>query len=140
MFEFEKMCSEYEDLSYVERQDLLKELADTILPAVKEKTGGTISFEVLVMASCDADGKLDDDEYALYKDATGTELSYDAVTEKLKEHNQKDLLEAADAVVDGFGDIDITLKEKMVAFCLCLCSADGRVGLRERLFIKKLVD
>ena len=49
------------------------------------------------------------------------------------------LLDAADEVVDGFADLDVDICDAMIGFCLCLCSADGRLSLKERSFIKKLM-
>lgn len=139
MFEFEKMCKAYETLTYDERADILAQDAEVILPAIEEVTGGTHSFEILVLAACAADGHLDVEEYSLYKDATGMEMSFDEVRDELKTMKTSELMAAADEVVDGFGDLDMEIKESMVSFCLCLCSADGRIGLRERSFIKKLI-
>lgn len=139
MFEFQKLCKEYEGLTYDERRAVLTELSNIVLPATAAITGGTESFEVLVMASCAADGKLSVEEYSLFKDATGLDLSFDAAKEVIDALKGKELKEAADLVVDAFGALDEDIKEAMVSFCLCICSADGRVGLRERAFIKKLI-
>ena len=139
MFEFQKLCKEYEGLTYDERRAVLTELSNIVLPATAAITGGTESFEVLVMASCAADGKLSVEEYSLFKDATGLDLSFDAAKEVIAAVKGKELKEAADLVVDTFGLLDESIKEAMVSFCLCICSADGRVGLRERAFIKKLI-
>ena len=139
MFEFQKLCKEYEGLSYDERRVILTELSSVILPATAAITGGTESFEILVLASCAADGKLSVEEYSLFKDATGLDISFDAAKEAISALKGKDLLEAADLVVDAFGALDESIKEAMVSFCLCLCSADGRISIHERAFIKKLI-
>ena len=139
MFEFEKLCHEYEALSYDQRRAVLTELAAAVLPATALITGGTAAFELLVLASCAADGKLSVEEYSLFKDATGFDISYDKAREAVDVAKGKDLREAADLVVDLFGALEPAIKEAMVSFCLCICSADGRIGLRERAFIKKLI-
>ena len=36
-------------------------------------------------------------------------------------------------------DRDVDICDAMIGFCLCLCSADGRLSLKERSFIKKLM-
>ncbi len=139
MFEFEKMCRDYETLTYDERRSVLEEFAAVILPAITEVTGGTESFRVLALASCAADGKLNEAEYALFKDVTGLDLSYDVLEDDVFDAKDRDLVSAADEVVDGFADLDVDICDAMIGFCLCLCSADGRLSLKERSFIKKLM-
>ena len=139
MFEFEKLCKEYEKLSYDERRGVLTELSAVILPVTAVITGGTEAFELLVLASCGADGKLDVEEYSLFKDATGLDISFDAARDAVANAKGKELTEITDIVVDLFGVLEPAIKEAMVSFCLCLCSADGRINLRERAFIKKLI-
>ncbi len=139
MFEFEKVCKSYENLSYDERRAILTELSAVILPATTLISGGTEIFELLVLASCAADGRLSVEEYSLFKDATGIDISFDAAKEVVDVAKGKEVREAADLAVDTFGALEPAIKEAMVSFCLCICSADGRIGLRERAFIKKLI-
>lgn len=139
MFEFDKLCKEYETLTYDERRLTLSSLSDIVLPAIEKVTHGTESFELLVLASCAADGKLGVEEYSLFKDATGMDFSYDAAEELIKNVKGKNLFDAADVVVDTFGTINPDVKAAMVSFCLCLCSADNKVTLKEKAFIKKLI-
>ena len=139
MFEFDALCREYEKLSYDERRTMLTELADDILPALKLVANGTESFETLVMASCAADGKLSIEEYSLVKDATGLDFSFNRVAAEIKAMNVKDIQEAANTVADFLGKISADIKSEVVSFCLCICSADSRVTLKEKKFIKKLL-
>ena len=139
MFEFEKVCREYELLTYDERRDMLRQLADIIVPAVAQITGGTDAFFILASAACAADGKLGVDEYSLFKDSTGLEIFYDEAAETIRQIKGKDLNEEADTLVDLFGGLDENIKDAMVCYCACLCSADDRIGLRERSFIRKLI-
>ena len=139
MFEFEKVCREYELLTYDERRDILRELADIIVPAVAAITDGTDAFFLLASAACAADGKLGVDEYSLFKDSTGLDISYDEAAETIRQIKGKDLNEQADAVVDMFGTLDEKIKDAMVCYCACICSADNRIGLKERSFIRKLI-
>lgn len=137
--ELEKLFKEYEKLSYDDRRKILTELAKDIIPAVELFTKGREKFELLVMAACSADGKLGVDEYSLIKDATGQDFSYDSAAKKLDDINIKDLQKSADEAVDSFGEISQEIKSAMVSFCLCLCSADNRLTLKEKNFIKKLL-
>lgn len=139
MFEFEKMVHEYEHLTYDERRDLLTGLTNEMMPLLAAIDSGLEAFEVLVLASCGADGRLDVEEYSLFKDATGIDLGFDSAAELIKSMDKKSIKEAADYVVELFGIVSPELKADMCSFCLCLCSADGKVGLRESSFIRKLI-
>ena len=139
MFEFQKVCKQYEKLSYDERRALLEEQASVLVPAAATLPYGIDSLIILVMASCAADGKLQAEEYSLFKDVTGLDLSYDLTSASIEAIKGKEIKEAADIIVDSLGEIDMELKALLVSFCLLFCSADGRVGLSERSFIKKLV-
>ena len=139
MFELESLCREYEKLSYDERRKILSELAQDIMPALKLISNGMEDFELLIMASCSADRKLSVDEYSLIKDSTGLDFSYDRVSSLVKSIDAGDVNNAADILVDAFANFSKELKSEMVSFCLCICSADNRVTLKEKSFIKKLL-
>ena len=139
MFEFQKICREYEKMSYDERLAVLTEDSTIILPAVSTISGGIASFILLVTASCAADGKLTVAEYALFKGITGLDISYDAAAVIIDAIKGKDLRDIADIVVDTFGEVDENIKCAMVSFCLCFCTANGRVLPSERRFIRQLI-
>ena len=139
MFEFQKLCREYEKLSYDERRALLEEDSAVLMPVLGAIPGGAEAFAILVLAACAADGKLSVEEYSLFKDVMGIDLSFDASATIVECAKGKDLLEAADAVVDLFGALSMEIKQLMVSFCLCFCAADGRVSMSEKSFIKKLI-
>jgi len=139
MFEFEKLCHQYEKMTYDERRGLLAELYETINTAIYDIPMGIVGFEILVLAACSADGKLSTEEYALFKDSTGLDLSFDKSQELVKSLDGKSVREEADAIVDVFGTLDPGIKVAMVCFCLCICSADNYISLKESMFIKKLI-
>ncbi len=139
MLEMEKLFKEYEKLSYDDRREMLTELAQDIIPVVELMTKGREKFELLVLAACSADGKLGVEEYALVRDATGQDFSFDSLARTLGDIDSKNLQKEADEAVDSFGEISQEIKSEMVSFCLCLCSADNRFTLKEKSFIKKLL-
>lgn len=139
MFEFDKLCREYENLSDEKRLEMLTDLAGVIIPAIEDEDGGIPSFYLLVSAACAADGKLDEEEFALFQESTGLDLDYEEAAETIRQIRGKDLTDEADELVDSFENTDEYIKTAMVSFCLCLCSADRRIGLKERSFIRKLI-
>ena len=139
MFEFDKLCREYENLTYEERLDILTDMAGVIVPAIEELKGKRKDFFMLVSAACAADGKLDPEEYSLFNESTGLDLDFDEAAETIRQIRGKDLAEQANELVDRFGELDEDVKAAMVSYCLCICSADKRIGLQERSFIRRLI-
>jgi len=139
MFEFEKLCHKYENLSYEERRDELSELSKRIIPALLTIPNGLQAFEILIRAACAADGELQASEYTLVASATGLSIGYENAEELVNNTNPKVLRELADVIVDVFGALDLDIKVDMVSFMLCIVSADNRITLKESMFIQKLI-
>ena len=139
MFEFEKLCHRYEDMTFEERRDELTELSKSIIPALMVLPNGLEAFKILVRAACAADGELQGSEYTLVASATGLDIGYENAENLVKNTNAKALRELADIIVDVFGNLDLNVKADMVSFMLCIVSADNRITLKESMFIQKLI-
>ncbi len=139
MFEFEKLCHHYEDLTYEQRRDELNQLSQRIIPALMLLPNGLEAFKILVRAACAADGELQGSEYTLVASATGLDIGYENAENLVKNTNPKALRELADIIVDVFGGLDLNIKADMISFILCIVSADNRITLKESMFIKKLL-
>ncbi|MBR2522851.1 MAG: hypothetical protein IKE53_00235 [Clostridiales bacterium] len=139
MFEFEKLCHRYEDMTFEERRDELAELSKSIIPALMVLPNGLEAFKILVRAACAADGELQGSEYTLVASATGLDIGYENAENLVKNTNAKALRELADIIVDVFGNLDLNVKADMVSFMLCIVSADNRITLKESMFIQKLI-
>ncbi|SCW39380.1 hypothetical protein SAMN02910456_00870 [Ruminococcaceae bacterium YRB3002] len=139
MFEFEKLCHTYENMTYEQRRDELSELSKNIIPALMLLPNGLEAFKILVRAACAADGELQASEYTLVAAATGLDIGYENAENIVKNTDPKALKELADIIVDVFGSLDLNIKADMVSFMLCIVSADNRITLRESMFIQKLL-
>jgi len=139
MFEFEKLCHKYEDMTYEERRDELQELSRSIIPALMLLPNGLEAFKILIRAACAADGELQGAEYTLVSSATGIDIGFENAEFLVNNTNNKALKELADVIVDIFGDLDLNIKADMVSFMLCIVSADNRITLKESMFIQKLI-
>ncbi len=139
MFEFEKLCHKYEDMTYEERRDELHELSKSIIPALMLLPNGLEAFKILIRAACAADGELQGAEYTLVASATGIDIGFENAEFLVNNTNHKALKELADVIVDIFGNLDLNVKADMVSFMLCIVSADNRITLRESMFIQKLI-
>ena len=140
MFEFEKLCHHYEDLTYEQRRDELNQLSQRIIPALMLLPNGLEAFKILVRAACAADGELQGSEYTLMLvTALNPYIGYENAENLVKNTNPKALRELADIIVDVFGGLDLNIKADMISFILCIVSADNRITLKESMFIKKLL-
>ena len=135
----QKVCREYEKLSDESRRQLLRETAEKIRPALESIIGdGEKEFILFVGAACGSDGFLSEEEYALFSDVAELSMGYYEAKCMAKAADTDLARAAVDDVVDFFGILDPATKAAMVAFCLCFCSADGKVTAKERKFISML--
>lgn len=140
MFDFSKICKEFENMSDSDRKATLARDSAVILPALSSLNGdGTLEFLLFVMTSCAADGRLDREEYKLFCDVTGIALDYNTACEMVSAATQKESRNAVDMIVDIFGLLNDDIKASMISFCLCFCAANGKIDGKEKRFIKKLI-
>ncbi len=137
---FGKICREYKKMTDEERRAMLREDSAVILPAFCALgENGVADFVFFIFTACGADGKLDDREYALLREVTGIELEYSDACALLDAAKTRVAQNAVDAAVDAFGLLSDELKAAMVSFCLCFCSANGKITHKEKKFLKKLI-
>ncbi len=140
MFDFEKMCRKYEVLSFEELRDIAANESKIFLPALDALEGdGLDTFFLFVATACGADGKLDPEEYRLFTELTGIDLTYEDAEDMVEEARGEDSQNVMDYIVDLFGVLDEDIKYSMVIFCLAFCAANGKIDWQERRFIRKLL-
>ena len=136
--DFEQICVKYEHMTFEERKDLLKGLIDKIIPEITPIPDGQEAFKVIIRAALGADGDLQDSEYDLLDSVLIFDTGFLTTQAKVKEDTEL-MMSLADEMVDKFGSLSEDIKFAMVAVCLCIVSADKRIDLREKRFIKKLL-
>ena len=140
MFEFDKLCKDYEKLSYGELKQIVAENGLVLLPALKSFSDDAVALMILFIATaCGADGKFSPEEYHLFAETTGYSLTYAEMVSAVDNASGKDSRKAVDSVIDMFGSLSDDIKVSMIQFCLAFCAADGKLSLKERSFIKKLI-
>ena len=125
MKEFDQLCKEFEQLDALTYTALLAEKAKKILPALSLVTGDDVSavslFSTFLLGAIAADGRVSEEEYALCYPLLyaffGEEVNYD------------DCKAAAKAFK----------AEGRELVCLMICAVDGKVSMKEKSWIKKLV-
>ncbi|MDE5899517.1 MAG: hypothetical protein K2H09_09700 [Treponemataceae bacterium] len=140
MFEFEKMCKAFEQMKDGERKLCLQEQSAKIISAF-ERTGknGMEMFLYLMGTACGADGHLSVEEYSLLQEVSPVQLKYNEARCLVEKFSTKSNKDAAQVLSEIVGMFDEDMQDTIILFCLCFCSADKNVSLKERRFIKSLV-
>lgn len=140
MFDFSKICKSYAKMTDEERRQVLLTNSAEILSALDDTQGDKETvFILFVMTACGASGKLEFEEYKLFRDVTGIELDYDTACALVDSAATRESRNVVDIIVDIFGLFSEELKASMVSFCLCFCAANGKIDSREKKFIKRLL-
>lgn len=149
MFEFNKVLKDYEQLSPIERGVILTEKSVKILAKLSAlDIDGIDPVETLaafIVGSVAADGKLHEKEYLLIYPALlnvfGPDFDYDSI-KKLFESDKdgrKLIKEYTTELIDILETLDDELYEDVIILCLCVLTIDGKVSLREKLYVKNLI-
>ena len=149
MSEFDRLCKEFENIEYEEYALLLREKSMKVLPALSVITQNGLSgieiFGSFITAAVVADGKLAEEEYnLLYPMLTmffGENLDYEGCKKAVSEMAQenKELKKLTNEMVDVLGILSKDLKEDIIIICMIICAVDGKISLREKLWIKQLI-
>lgn len=148
MFEFRKLCNEFEELSPLQRGVLLTESSVRTLAKLKLMDIPEIppveTLAAFLIGSIVADGKLDEHEYLLIYPALRVIFGDDFDFESVKKQFESD--PASDRLIQKYtkemmtilSDVDESLQADIVRLCLCAVSVDGKISLREKNYIKRL--
>lgn len=150
MFEFTKICNEYEKMSTIERGVLLAGKSVTVLTKLKLlDIDGIDPVETLaayIIGSVTADGVVNEQEYILIYPALvrvfGDDFDFATIKKAFK--NDTDGKNAVKKYTKDltavFGCIDEDLKADIVSLCLCVVTVDGKISLKERRYIRSLIN
>lgn len=149
MFEFTKLCNEYEKLSPAERHVLLVENSAKILARLRLLGADAVidpveTLACFILSSIVSDGKLDEREYLLMYpaliEAFGADFDFPSV-KALVSGNQdlkKQTTDYAETLAALLAAADEEFMQDVIGLCLCVVSIDGKISLREKNYIKKL--
>lgn len=149
MTDFNALCKMAEDLPAEVYPEVLRETAARVLPALEGAAGSReraeMALAAFIIASVYADGTLDKGEYALLRPnleaALGGTVPFEAVKEYIENSKAdgKQLQEFTDAMCDYLGMLSEELQSDVVLLALLICAVDGKVGAKEKKYIKKLI-
>ena len=150
MKEFNKLCKEFEEMDAMSYNLVLDELASRIIPALQVITNdgitGEITFARFLLGAVVSDGKLSEEEYLFMEPMLlrffGNDVDFEYCKALIKENKTagKDLKNEVDQMVDVLGLLSEDLKNDIVTVCLMVCAVDGKVSLKEKRWIKQLIN
>lgn len=150
MFEFAKVCREYEKLSTLERTALLTgksvkilaKLNDLDLPAVDS----VHTLAGFILGAIVADGKVNEQEYLLMYPALltvfGDGFDFESVKESFRQDRdgRKAIGQYNEELLSLLVLADESLREDIIMLCLCVVSVDGKISVSEKRYIRKLCE
>lgn len=149
MFEFNKVMKDYESLNAIERGLMLTEKSVSILAKLSAlDIDGIDPVETLasfIIGSVVADGKLHEKEYLLIYPALvkvfGSDFDYESIKKEFEadKDGRKDIAGYTTDLLRVLGTVDETLYEDVIILCLCVGTIDGKVSLREKNYVKRLI-
>lgn len=149
MFEFNKVMKDYESLNAIERGLMLTEKSVSILAKLSAlDIDGIDPVETLasfIIGSVVADGKLHEKEYLLIYPALvkvfGSDFDYESIKKEFEadKNGRKDIARYTADLLRILGTVDETLYEDVIILCLCVVTIDGKVSLKEKNYVKRLI-
>lgn len=140
MFEYNKTCDAYEKMSFEELRGIAINDSVAIMPALLAMgKDGPKTFCLFACVACASSGRLELEQYKLFEEILGISVPYEKVQSMIEVGKDRDTIKAVEDIIDMYGILDEQVKIHMVSFCLAFCAANGKVDLRERRLIRKLI-
>lgn len=149
MFEFAKVMKEYENMTAVERGLMLTGKSVKILAALAdydiEEIDPVETLAAFVIGSVVADGKLHEKEYLLIYPALvkvfGADFDFESIKKSFESEKatNKEIKNYTAELANIIGSVDEELQADIVMLCLCIMSIDGKITLKERNYVKRLM-
>lgn len=150
MFEFAKVCREYEKLSTLERTALLTGKSVKILAKLNDLDLPTVdsvhTLAGFILGAIVADGKVNEQEYLLMYPALltvfGDGFDFESVKESFKQDRdgRKAIGQYNEELLSLLVLADESLREDIIMLCLCVVSVDGKISVSEKRYIRKLCE
>ena len=149
MREFDELCKEIDNLPVEDYIGVLKLKAVKLIAELKLLSAGgvegDVAFASFVIGSCVADGKLSEEEYLLLYPMLhkffGEEVNYEDCKKIVRTSfaEKREIKSVVKDMTEIFGMLSDELKEDVITVCLLICSVDGKISLKEKVWIKQLI-
>ena len=148
MFEFSKLCKEFEELTVLERGVIMTGKSAEIFAKLRKLNApGVDPVQTLagfILGSVVADGRVNEQEYLLIYPALihtfGDDFDFESIKQSFKDDRdgRNAVKEYTQEMLSLISRADESLIEDVVLLCLCVVSVDGRISPREQRYIRKL--
>ena len=148
MFEFSKLCKEFESLTVLERGVIMTGKSAEIFAKLRKlNMPGVDPVQTLagfILGSVVADGHVNEQEYLLIYPALlhtfGDDFDFESIKQSFKDDRdgRNAVKEYTQEMLSLISLADESLIEDVVMLCLCVVSVDGRISPREQRYIRKL--
>ena len=128
---------------------ILAEKSLKIIPAlaVIQQSGvdAVVEYATFILGAMAADGRLSEEEYLvcepLLKAFFGESIDYTTCKTlvKMLRSETRALKKSVDNMVDIFGLVSEELKADIILVCMMICAIDGKISLKEKMWIKQLI-
>ena len=145
MSDFNKLCKEFEEIDVLSYGTLLAAKSVKLIPALSAISEDGLSGLELYATFIASDGKLSEEEYALLYPLLhtffGESIDYETARKSVKKlrRESKELLKLIDEMVDVIGQLSEDMKDDIIIVMLLITAIDGKISLREKNWIKKLI-
>ena len=146
MFEFKKLCKEFEKLTPAERGVLLTETSVSVIKGLKELSdeNPVDTLAAFIIGSVVSDGTISEKDYlfiypSLMKafgnacDIAGIKHSF-----KVSRDARREIADYTKTLLGLIALADEELQKDIITLCLLVTSVDGKISLREQQYIKQL--
>lgn len=148
MFEFSKLCKEFESLTVLERGVIMTGKSAEIFAKLRKlNMPGVDPVQTLarfILGSVVADGHVNEQEYLLIYPALlhtfGDDFDFESIKKSFKDDRdgRNAVKEYTQEMLSLISLADESLIEDVVMLCLCVVSVDGKISPREQRYIRKL--
>lgn len=147
MFEFNRLCNAFEELSPVEKGLILTERSVAILAHLHAlNIPGIDPVDALagfLIGSVAADGRVNEQEYLLIYPALvrvfGDSFDFAGIKAAFRDASGRKMLTSyTEEMLRVFAFLDESLKNDVITLCLCVTAIDGRVSLKEKRYLRRL--
>ena len=148
MFEYIEKCKKFEKLSTFNRYALLADKSLLITSKLTElgfNVNESLSLiATFILGSIVSDGEVNEKEYLLMYPALlrtfGDNFDFDSIKEAFKNDfkTRKELKNYLKDILSLLNNVSNELKEDIVDICFAIVTIDGKLSLKERIYMRKL--
>lgn len=148
MFEYIEKCKKFEKLSTFNRYALLADKS-LLITSKLTKLGFNVNeslslIATFILGSIVSDGEVNEKEYLLMYPALlrtfGDNFDFDSIKEAFKNDfkTRKELKNYLKDILSLLNNVSSELKEDIVDICFAIVTIDGKLSLKERIYMRKL--